>query len=405
MSRSERLVLVFFWAIALILAPPIASLRAVADEAAVTGLRLGQNGDRTRFVVDLDRKVTPEVFTLSDPYRLVINLPEVAFDVSGPGRQDGKGLIEELRYGLFKPGTSRIVLDLTGPATLAKFFHLPPQGRYGYRLVFDLKETSAQAFRREVEKRRAESGAAGAPAPVPTLAEGGEQGKPVIVIDPGHGGPDPGTIGVLGKPEKAVVLSIAKAVHDRLERDGKYDVYLTRDRDIFHSLRNRIRIAHRHQADLFISIHADALDNRHVRGATVYTLSETASDAEAAALARKENKADVIGGINLSEEDPVVTPILIDLAQRRSMNQSARLANFLVGELEQRHVVRTNSHRFAGFVVLKSPEVPSVLLETGYLSNARDARLLESQRGRANIAESVAKAVASYFDGANDTEF
>ncbi|WP_201154651.1 N-acetylmuramoyl-L-alanine amidase [Rhodothalassium salexigens] len=379
---------------------------ALGAEPRVVGLRVGENADRTRFVIDLDRKLDAEVFTLADPYRLVVNLPEVTFDITGPGQADGRGLIREYRYGLFKPGTSRVVLDLAGPATLDKFFTLPPSGRYGYRLVFDLTETSRQAFIDHVAERRAQNGAGPRRDPVRVPAMGADDGgKPVVVIDPGHGGTDPGTIGVLGRPEKTVVLGLAKTIRDRLQKSGRYEVHLTRDRDIFHSLRNRIRIAHEHQADLFISVHADALDNRNVRGATVYTLSETASDREAAALARKENKADLIGGIDLNTEAPEVAPILIDLAQRRSMNQSARLASFLVGELKQRHVVRTNTHRFAGFVVLKSPEVPSILLESGYLSNPRDARLLESRNGRARLAEAVARAVDSYFDSASATDF
>lgn len=369
-------------------------LPALAD-ATVNSIRLGLNGETTRVVIDADQVIDAEAFTLADPYRLVIDLPEVRFGLPQSDGDAGRGLVERYRFGLFRSGVSRLVLDMEAPFQVARFFTLKPQGPYGYRLVFDLAPTDRRSFLRQANKRRREA----APDPRPRRASPlpRADAKRVVVVDAGHGGVDPGTLSAKGVPEKDVVLAIAKAVRDRLEATGRYEVVLTRDRDIFIDLRRRVAIARAANADLFISIHADALDNRSVRGATVYTLSERASDAEAAALAAKENKADVIAGIDLAEEEPEVTNILIDLAQRETMNFSASFAGLLVPQLRKRHVLRTNSHRFAGFIVLKAPDVPSILLETGYLSNAQDARLLTSPKGRANLANAVTEAVDAYF--------
>ena len=227
--------------------------------------------------------------------------------------------------------------------------------------------------------------------------------RKIIVIDAGHGGVDPGNLGVIGVPEKVIVLNMARAIKRAIETSSRYEVVMTRDRDIFAPLKRRPQIAREVHADLFISVHADSLStklkkNRKVRGATVYTLSENASDAEAAALANKENKADLIAGIDLGGETDEVRSILIDLAQRETMNYSAQFANYLVPELKERVYIRKNSHRFAGFVVLKAPDVPSVLVELGYLSNKQDARQLNSAEGRKRISEAIAAAVRRYFE-------
>jgi len=221
--------------------------------------------------------------------------------------------------------------------------------------------------------------------------------KRVIVIDPGHGGVDPGAIGVSGIYEKHITLAAARDLKEHLERTGRFKVYLTRDRDVFIRLRGRIEIARERNADLFISVHADTIRNRKIRGLSVYTLSEKASDKEAAELADRENKSDLIAGIDLSHESEEVTNILIDLAQRETMNQSARLASLLVDELKTRVKVLRNPHRFAGFAVLKAPDVPSVLIEMGFLSNRDDERALRSKSHRRKVAQSIAGAVDAYF--------
>ncbi|MCK5166684.1 MAG: N-acetylmuramoyl-L-alanine amidase, partial [Rhodospirillaceae bacterium] len=222
-------------------------------------------------------------------------------------------------------------------------------------------------------------------------------GKKVIMLDPGHGGVDPGTIGVSGTYEKNITLAMARDIKKAIEKNGRFKVVLTRNRDIFIRLRDRVRKAREAGADLFISIHADAIKNPKTRGLSVYTLSDKASDKEAAALAHKENKADLIAGLDLSSENAEVTNILIDLAQRESMNQSAIVAKNLVKELKREVKLLRNTHRFAGFAVLKAPDLPSILVETGFLSNRQDERNLLSRKYRAKLARAVAKGVERHF--------
>ena len=221
--------------------------------------------------------------------------------------------------------------------------------------------------------------------------------KHIGVIDPGHGGADPGTIGISGIYEKHLTLSMARELKKRLERTGRFKALLTRDRDIFIRLRDRVQMARDAKAELFISIHADSVRNKKIKGSAVYTLSEKASDGEAQELAEKENKADLIAGVDLTHETLEVTSILIDLAQRESMNQSARFAAALVKELRRHTKVLRNSHRFAGFAVLKAPDVPSVLFGMGFLSNPADERALRSRKYRSRLAATVVRSAEAYF--------
>jgi N-acetylmuramoyl-L-alanine amidase len=249
--------------------------------------------------------------------------------------------------------------------------------------------------------------AAPAPAPPPLQAvqpalptesvAKAKDGVPVIVIDPGHGGVDPGATGVSGAYEKHITLAMARELKAMLERSGRYRVHLTRDRDVFIRLRERVAIARAQGADLFISLHADAVQNPQIRGLSVYTLSRNASDAEAQALAEKENKADLIAGIDLTHESADVANILIDLAQRETMNRSAGFATELVDEVGQEMDLLGNTHRFAGFAVLKAPDVPAVLVEMGYLSNDSEEKLLRQPQYRARLAKSITQAVERFF--------
>jgi N-acetylmuramoyl-L-alanine amidase len=218
-------------------------------------------------------------------------------------------------------------------------------------------------------------------------------------IDAGHGGVDPGAIGHDGVYEKSIVLAAAKALKAALEETGRYKAVLTRTDDSFIRLRERIAIARRVDADLFVSLHADSIKDSSLRGLSVYTLSENASDNEAEALATSENKADIVAGIDLSQQEPEVTNILIDLAQRRTMNYSARLAGYVVHELERETKLLTRPHRFAGFAVLKAPDVPSVLVELGFLSNREDSRRLNDPAYRRKVATGLTRAIDRYFQG------
>ena len=398
---------------------------ALAATAVVTDVRVGEHAQSTRFVLELDHKVEFSVFMLANPYRVVIDLPEVGWRLPPRPLPTNTGLLNQFRYGLFKAGTSRIVLDVKGTAVVEKTFLLGPEGGAGYRLVVDLTAVSQQTFMARVGQpplrvtsvgvpvvHQARKGMltppSNAPAPIlnsraPTVqvmtasAPRKTKERPLIVLDPGHGGVDPGTHGRSGIYEKHITLSAAREFKAMLEKSGRYRVLLTRNRDIFIRLRDRISIARDAGADLFISLHADAIKNRKIRGLSVYTLSERASDKEAAGLAEKENKSDLIAGIDLSDKTPEVANILIDLTQRESMNQSARFAEGLVKELARKTKLLRNTHRFAGFVVLKAPDVPSVLIELGFLSNRRDEKALTRKPYRAKLGRAIVEAVNSYF--------
>ncbi len=222
--------------------------------------------------------------------------------------------------------------------------------------------------------------------------------RPTIVIDPGHGGVDPGARSIGGVDEKKIALAYARELKRQLEAGGRYRVVLTRDKDIFIRLRDRVEFAERMEGDLFVSLHANNHNSTKIRGASVYTLSEKASDAEAEALAAKENKADIIAGIDLDDQTEVVSKILIDLAQRETMNLSKQFANELVPEMGKIGKLLGNPHRSAGFAVLKSATVPSILIEIGYLSNKTEERLLRSEKHRIKISRAIGAAIEAYFE-------
>ncbi len=369
----------------------------LAKDIDISGIRFGQNGEVTRFVLDVSEKAEPSIFLLADPYRVVIDLPEADWRASD--KVKGEGAVDGFRHGLFAPGIYRIVLDLKAPAIVKKSFHLAPRGGYGHRLVIDLETTSRTQFLTAVkDSKKARPVMVSKATPDVVSPRRSVTGKRIIVIDAGHGGPDPGNLGVIGVHEKVIVLAIARAVRDELNATGRYDVRMTRDRDIFWPVRERFRIARRHGADLFISIHADSISKPNVSGASVYNLSETASDKEAARLAARENKSDVIAGVNLEQADDEVSSILIDLAQRETMNFSAQFAAILVSELERDVPMLRRGHRFANLGVLKAPDVPSVLLEAGYLTNKQNARFLNSRDGQRRIAKAVRRAIDRYFE-------
>lgn len=398
-QRARGVLFRFLWACVLAFGLTLAGAAGAPGSAqtpSVKSVRLGENAERTRFVLDIDRAVDYTHFLLADPHRVVVDLPEVEWALDGAGAGEGRGLIESYRYGLFHPGNSRLVLDLGAPAVIERIFMLEPQSGYPYRLVIDLRPAGDAEFASAVEAGSAAARSASRQARQRTTPER-VAGRRTVVVDPGHGGVDPGAISVIGVPEKKIALETARAIRDALQGTGSYRVLLTRDSDVYVPHAQRVSFSRQAGADLFISVHADSIRDPRIRGATVYTLSEKASDREAAALARKENKSDIIAGVNLGGESPEVANILLDLAMRETMNYSARFAGYLLPELKKRVVLRQNSHRFAGFLVLKAPDVPSVLLEIGYLSNREDARAMTSASGRADIAEAVSAAVDSYF--------
>lgn len=412
-------------------APVSAQNKAPAPQVTAIGLtELGPG--TTRVVVDLSQRADYRVFFLNEPMRAVIDLPPVSWTVPG-AMPSPRGLVASYRYGQFDPQTSRLVLDLAGPARVRQArYELPQGGRH--RLVVEFERTTAVEFDAQIQPwmhsvtktARVVTAIPDAPPPAPVAATpppppprpvaaltappvphatppaaprpSARSQRRVVVLDAGHGGVDPGAIGASGIYEKDVTLAMVREVKRQLEASGRYRVVLTRDDDTFVRLRDRIARARAADAELFVSIHADAMRNRETRGASIYTLSENASDDEAAALATRENRADIIAGVDLSHENKTVMNILIDLAQRETMNHSASFAGLVVEELGREiQLVPLKPHRFAGFAVLRAPDVPSVLIELGYLSNRSDEQLLTRPHYRTKVAASLARAIDRYF--------
>jgi N-acetylmuramoyl-L-alanine amidase len=389
--------------VALILAACLTGLglnTARAGEAAsVTAIRLGVHESSTRFVADVSAPVPYTIFTLADPYRLVIDLPAVRWTLPKPDLAS-RGLIRGVRYGAFRPDRGRIVLDLAAPAKVAGARLLEPRDGYGPRLVIDLAETTRSAFLATAGWPADETAASGAlvSRATATTSRAARANKPIIVIDPGHGGVDPGAAASDGTLEKDVTLAFAKHLKEMLNEGGRYAAVLTREEDVTLGLKSRVERARTAGAALFLSLHADALPKEpEVHGLSVYTLSNKASDAEAAALAQKENRADIIAGIDLSGESDDVMHILIDLAQRQTMSEAEAFASALTRALKGRAMLVKNAHRAAGFIVLRAPDVPSVLVELGYLSNAADLDNLRSTVWRQAIAAAVSEALDEHF--------
>jgi N-acetylmuramoyl-L-alanine amidase len=395
-----------------------AKLLVVATDFPVASdVRLAGDDKRTRFILDLDKNIPFRAFALADPYRVVVDLPQVTFRLAAGAGTAGRGLVKAFRYGLVMPGGSRIVFDLAGPAKIEKSYLLDAANGQPPRLVLELEAVDRTAFVQSlaVESRpdlRPAIGTTAAVAPTAVAATSAAvadstgtakaaeppDARPVVVIDPGHGGIDNGTQ-ASGESEKNLVLGFALALRDRVEKTGKYRVVMTRTDDTFIPLGDRVKIARNQSAALFVSIHADALPRREgdAQGATIYTLSDKASDAEAERLAELENKADAIGGVNLTEEPTDVADILIDLAQRETRTFANRFARLLKNEMKTTARMHKHPLKSAGFKVLKAPDVPSVLIELGYVSNKSDLEHLVSDNWRSKTVGSVAQAIDAFF--------
>ena len=376
---------------------PVAA--AAADSVPeATEVRLGGNEADTRFVMDLTRKIDLHAFTLADPYRIVVDIPQVVFKLPPQVGQNGRGLIKAFRFGLMMEGGSRIVLDVTKPVRVDKAFVMDATDGDPARLVLDLLPTDRQSFLHEIGVEDRLLAAQPAPRPQPQPQANSADPRPLVVLDPGHGGIDTGTVASTGQMEKDIVLDFAKRLRARIEQSGKFRVLMTRSDDTYIPLDDRVRIARSAGAALFVSIHADSLPHKEgdAQGATIYTLSGKASDAQAAELADKENGADVIAGINLKSEPNDVAGILIDLAQRETKTFSMQFAHDVVGDMKGVARLHKEPIKSAGFRVLRSPDVPSVLVELGYVSNRQDLRSLMSDTWRDRTADSIAKAIDTY---------
>lgn len=439
--RVLALTALLFASLAALVCAPVPSARAAFAEPAVVDVRLGVHPDKTRFVMEVSESVDFTVFTLADPYRVVVDFPMLSW--AAAAQPIAGGVVSGWRHGRFDARTLRLVLDATGPVRVREAFVIPPRDGRRARFVLDIEAASHADFARERNRPHGPRGgepaaaalpppaspaapsavspplpairevafspppapaAAGAgaggipfPPPLPPLRLRGETALPMIVIDAGHGGPDPGAVAVTGEYEKTITLSVARELRRQLLATGRYRVALTRDDDRFIRLRDRVGDARAQKADLFVSLHADSIDSSTFRGLSVYTLSDTASDREAAMLAARENRVDAIGGIDLAVESDEVASILIDLAQRDTMNHSRRFANLLVAEMKQVVPLVPRPHRSAGFAVLTAPDIPSVLIELGYLSSPQDARLLSQAEHQKRVARGIVRGIDGFF--------
>ena len=417
---SARLLAALGLALLLLVVGRPASPAAAADFAIATAARVAGDEVRTRFVADLSTPVGFTAYVLADPYRVVIDLPQVAFDLPLDAGQSALGLVKGFRYGPMGEGRSRIVLDTAGPVLIEKSFVREPEAGQPARIVVDLVATGEKEFAAQLAADAPAASAAIAaaaeeatpvplprpkpgsaaevqPAPEPKAQRTRPDGRRLVVIDPGHGGIDPGAIGARKTREKDVVLAYGLVLRKILEATGNIDVVMTREDDRFLTLRDRVRIARDNEADLFIAIHADTVRGPEARGATIYTLSEKASDAEAEALAHKENRADIIAGVHLEDESEEVTDILIDLALRESKTHALVFAKKAVAEMKPVTPFTGKPIRSAGFMVLKAPDVPSVLVELGYLSSRHDEQQLIDPAWRERVARAMGRAIEKYF--------
>jgi len=400
----------------------------------VLAVKVVNAGETSRVSLDLSRAVDYRLFMLADPPRLVIDLPPAVW-TQQPEPVDAEGVVSRYRYGTFNDSTARMVLELSGPARVREARFNPMPRSNGRQLELQIESLTvprasvagilppppspppapppvpAQAPAPPPPTAEEKIAAVTAPpppppavtraaavAPMPPRARPAQPQRRVVVLDPGHGGQDPGAVGAGGAHEKTITLAMAREIRRQLQATRRYTVHLTRDRDVFLPLRGRYARARAVKADLFVSLHADSMPNPAVRGATIYTLSETASDAEAAALAQRENKSDQIGGLSLRGEQRDVASVLVDIIQRETQNRSAMAAASMVAALGRENLLLPQRpHRSAGFAVLKAPDVPSLLLELGYLSNRQDERQLSDPRHRRRLAAAIVRAIDAHF--------
>jgi N-acetylmuramoyl-L-alanine amidase len=382
---------------------PPQSQTAASGFPVASDARLAGDAKQTRFVLDLDKTIQFRAFALDDPYRVVVDIPQINFRLLPGSGTNGRGLVKAFRYGMVMPGGSRMVFDLTGPARIANATMLDAANDQPPRLVLELEEVDRPTFLQSLQASRPELKPAvpasmAVPAPQPSGKPGAPtDSRPLVVIDPGHGGVDNGTRAG-DEIEKNLVLVFGLALRDRLEKSGKYRVVMTRSDDTFIPLDDRAKVARSQSAALFISIHADYLPRGEgdAQGATIYTVSDKASDAEAERLAESENRADAIGGVDLSDEPTEVADILIDLATRETRTFSTRFARLLMGEMKGSVRLHKNPLKSAGFRVLKAPDVPSVLVELGYVSNKSDLENLVSESWRSKTVTAMGQAIDAF---------
>ncbi len=357
----------------------------------VTQISLQQEADASSLVIDMSSEVRAHVSAMLDPQRLLLDFQAVRFHAPSIKVMEKNSLVRDLRFGAFMRGQGRVVLDLGRPAHVSEQRFIPLSGG-GTRLVIQITQTTAELFH-----------ALAKPVSDDVITGNTDKARtdptelPLVVLDPGHGGIDTGASGPAGELEKAIVLQFGLTLKERIETGGKARVLMTRSTDVFVPLRDRVRIARQAKAALFISLHADALaDEADVRGGSVYILSERATDERSARLADKENRADLAAGIELKDDQDEVADILFDLARRESRAFSNQFARQLVSTLPKATRMHRNALRGAAFRVLKAPDVPSVLLELGYLTTAEDAKLMQTEEWRRATADAATEAIERF---------
>ncbi|MBK3474693.1 N-acetylmuramoyl-L-alanine amidase [Pseudomonas sp. MF6751] len=374
----------------LLLVSPLFALPLGAYATQIRNARLWRSEDKLRLVFDLSGPVQYKTFSLTSPDRLIIDLSGAGLSGDFSQLALKNSGITSIRSGHFGKSDTRIVLDLVEPMQLNSFV-LPPQDGQGHRLVLDL--TNATRAPRQI---------AAEPAPWVTPVDKAHPKRDIIVVvDPGHGGKDPGAIGSKGQREKDVVLSIAQLLAKRLKREKGFDVKLVRNDDFFVPLRKRVDIARQHKADMFISVHADAAPRLTASGASVYALSEGgATSATARFMAQRENGADLLGAttlLNLKDKDPMLAGVILDMSMNATIASSLQLGGSVLGSLQNITSLHQKRVEQAGFAVLKSPDVPSILVETGFISNPRDAQRLVTARHQQAVADGLFEGLKRYF--------
>ena len=362
---------------------------AYADSTQVQNVRIATQADRTRVALDLNQRAEHKIFMLSNPHRVVIDIMPGRMTGSALPLPAGTGSVHRIRSANRDDGTVRIVLDMKQPAKPRSFL-LEPNGQHGNRLVVDLMPLGSTPKIKSSAVPVAQSAAASRAMPA------GRQ--IVIAIDAGHGGKDPGAAGPSGVREKDVVLNIGQRLAEKINADPNMRAFMTRRDDRFVQLRQRMESARAAEADLFISIHADAFKDRRVRGATVYVLSSKgATDEASKRLADRENAAHLIGGVSLDDKDPTLASVLLDLSQNASLSASFDIGAEMLDEISRVTPVRKRKVQQAPFLVLKSPDVPSVLVETAFISNPQDEKNLGSWKYRDKLATAMYRGIEDYF--------
>ena len=363
------------------------------------GVRVTGDENASRIIVDFDRTVEARPQLLEHPWRLVLDFDRIRFGFD-PDPEQWSGMITDLRWGDMSDINSRIIFEIESPFQVDKITNVENSETETHRIIVDLTKSDATTFKAALLDRMRTSAVVNRDAKSERLGAEGlaplRSGVFTVVLDPGHGGIDDGAVGRQHTVEKGITLAFARQLRAELEAREGLEVILTRDDDVFIPLNDRVQFARQHNADLFISIHADSVREKHVRGATVYTISEKASDSVAAHIAETENKSDAIAGLTFEDEPEDVSDILIDLARRETLGFSVQFARLAVDSIRKDVLMIKNPHRHAGFRVLRAPDVPSVLVELGFLSNLEDEKLLNQSEWRAKVARRISNSIAQF---------